>query len=64
MYLQPNALQHLLPGEPSIEALHREEYFSEKDSPVEESVIVDPTIRERAKLLRAAVATSVGSFFA
>jgi hypothetical protein len=65
MYLQPYALQTLVPGEPTPEAFYREEYMTQRqddDSSHEELVL--PADRARARLLRAANAVGVGRFFA
>lgn len=67
MFNQPSALQHMLPGEPSAEALHREEYYNEKSdvSETEPSELVDEhRLQRRARLLRAQVVATVGRYFA
>ena len=65
MFYQPSALQHMLPGEPTPEALHREEYFNEKTESSEESERVDDhRFQRRAILLRAQVVATVGRYFA
>jgi|GEM_PF-4452040 len=65
MYVPSNGLEHLLHGEPAPDALHREEYYAEKhhDSHSQEEP-VEPSLRQRAVLLRAQVAATVGKFFA
>ena len=65
MYLQPYALQTLVAGEPTPDALHREEFYSTKtDEVAAESELVEPALRNRATLLRAAHIVGVGRFFA
>ena len=65
MFNQPSALQPMLPGEPTPEALHREEYYNEKLEGTEASEIVDESrLQRRARLLRAQVVTTVGRYFA
>jgi hypothetical protein len=65
MYLQPYALQTLVPGEPTPDALYREEFYSHRHDEVPtESEVVDPAARNRATLLRAAHIVGVGRFFA
>ena len=67
MYFHQSALQNLVPGEPTPDAIHREEYANfEKAEQTEssEAILTDPGMRQRAALLRARVATGVGSFFA
>lgn len=61
----PSALQHMLPGEPTPEALHREEYFNEKTESTEASELVpDHVLQRKARVLRAQVAATVGRYFA
>ena len=65
MFHQPSALQSMLPGEPTPEALHREEYFNEKTESTEESELVDDhRLQRTAVLLRAHVVAVVGRYFA
>jgi len=64
MYFNASAFQNLLPGEPTPDALHRQEYHESKPPQSDEDVVADPAIRQRAVLLRAQVITGVGSFFA
>ncbi len=65
MFNQPSALQPMLPGEPTPEALHREEYYNEKTEATEESELIDESrLQRRARLLRAHVVTTVGRYFA
>ncbi len=65
MYLQPYALQTLVPGEPTPDALYREEFYSHRhDGEASQDELVDPADRARARLLRAADVVGVGRFFA
>ena len=65
MYIHTSAFQTLLPGEPTPEALHRQEYFEAKDAEADEANhLVEPAMRQRAALLRARIITGVGSYFA
>lgn len=65
MFNQPSALQHMLPGEPTPEALHREEYFNEKIEPTDDGELLpEPSLQRRARLLRAQVVATVGRYFA
>lgn len=66
MYNQPSALSLLAPyGDPTPEALHREEYYNEpaheEKSPVK--FVNDHRAPSRARFLRAQVAAKVGQFF-
>ena len=38
MFSHPSALQHTLPGDPTPEALHREEYYNEKTEATEDEL--------------------------
>ena len=65
MFIHPSALQHMLPGEPSPEAIHREEYLNDRTESSEESELVaDHRLQRRAVLLRAQVVAAVGRYFA
>jgi hypothetical protein len=66
MLVPPNGFEHLLQGEPTPEALFREEYLAGKrqDDDDHEDEVVDPGLRRRAALLRAQVTAGVGKFFA
>jgi hypothetical protein len=64
MYVHPNGFEHLIHGEPAPEALYREEYYAEKRHEGHETEVVEPSLRERALLLRAQVVAGVGKFFA
>ena len=64
MYLQPYALQTLVPGEPTPDALYREEFYASKsDDTATESELVEPAARNRAALIRAAHIVGAGRFF-
>lgn len=64
MYFHPSDLVVLAPtGDPSPEALHREEYMTRK-APVAPAVATpDHRAKSRARHLRAQVAARVGQFF-
>ena len=68
MFNQPSALQPMLPGEPTPEALHREEYFNEKTESTDDGelrvLLTEPRLQRRARLLRAQVVATVGRYFA
>ena len=65
MFHNPSTFEHLLPGEPSPEALHREEYYNERTESTEESELVaDHVLQRKARLLRAQVLATVGRYFA
>ncbi len=67
MFTHPSALQHMVPGEPTPEALHREEFYNEKNESTEteaSELIDEPRLQRRARLLRAQVAATVGRYFA
>lgn len=64
MFTHPSALQHMVPGEPSAEAMHREDFFNEKSEATEASEIVpDHRLAQRAALLRAQLTATVGRYF-
>ena len=65
MFIHQSTLQILVPGEPSPEALHREEYFNEsKDETADgEASSEDHLAASRISLLRAQVTTGVGRYF-
>lgn len=63
MYYHPSDLVVLAPtGDPSPEALHREEYMTRR-APVAEAAAPDHRAKSRARFLRAQVAARVGQFF-
>jgi len=66
MYLQPYALQTLVPGEPTPDALYREEFYSNQDDGdgSTEPDLIEPEARQQSILLRAANTVGVGKFFA
>lgn len=65
MYLQPYALQTLVPGEPTPEALYREEFLTARSAEAStEPELVEPEARQLSILLRAANTVGVGKFFA
>ena len=65
MFNQPYALQHTIPGDPTPQALHREEYFKSKPAFVrDEKPVIDSRMQRRARLLRAQMITAVGRYFA
>ncbi len=65
MFNYQSSLAHTLPGEPTPEALHREEYYHEKTEATETSEVVDQgRIERRARLLRAQMLATVGRYFA
>jgi hypothetical protein len=66
MYPFSTGLQHLLPGEPTAEALHREEYYNEShaDKAETEATVDEPALAHNAKLLRAQVFARASRFFA
>ena len=64
MYVHPFGLEHMLPGEPEPDAIHRAEYYAEKRQDDHDDEIVEPSVRRRAQLLRAQVIAGVGRFFA
>ena len=65
MFIHQSTLQILVPGEPSPEALHREEYFNEpKDDTADgDTSSEDHLAASRISLLRAQVTTRVGRYF-
>ncbi|MEO8538233.1 MAG: hypothetical protein ABI577_00740 [bacterium] len=64
MFNNPSALQPMLPGEPSPEALHREEFFNDKTEQTEASEILpDHRLAGKAALLRAQLVATVGRYF-
>ncbi|MGE3075638.1 MAG: hypothetical protein AB7N24_18130 [Dehalococcoidia bacterium] len=63
MFIHPSALQHLIPGDPSKEAFHREEFLTAKKSEAKAQPVIDHTARTRVTLLRARVTAGVGRFF-
>ena len=51
MFNQPSALQPMLPGEPTPEALHREEYFNEKTESTDDGeLLTEPRLQRRARM--------------
>lgn len=65
MYIHQSALHNLVPGEPTPDAIHREEYFTTNREEAEpEATIIDHKAGRLASLLRAQVTMRVGSFFA
>jgi hypothetical protein len=63
MYTDQSFLQHMLPGEPTPEALFREEFFNEKSTSDEEGeAVTDHTLVGKAQLLRAQLVSSVGRY--
>jgi hypothetical protein len=65
MYIHSSAFQNLLPGEPTPEALHRQEYYENRPSAdTNETTLIDPEARTRAELLRAKITAGVGRYFA
>ena len=65
MYIHPSAFQNLLPGEPSPEALHRQEYYEGRETAeTHDNDVIDPMQRSRVELLRAKVTAGVGRYFA
>lgn len=65
MFIHPAAMQYLVPGEPTTEALFREEFLTEKDETSETThdSTVDHTARNRVTMLRAHLTAGVGRFF-
>lgn len=66
MYNHPSVLTALAPsGDPTPEALHREEYYHLNREPkvVRLTKAIDPRAALRARFLRAQVAAKVGQFF-
>ncbi len=65
MFTQSSDLQHMIPGEPPAEALHREDFLNEKNEPTEPSESVpDHRYSHRVAVLRAEAAAATGGFFA
>jgi hypothetical protein len=66
MYIHTSAFENLLPGEPTPEALHRQEYYEarENEPATSEAELIEPSVRQRAELLRARIVTGVGRYFA
>ena len=66
MNIHTSAFQSLLPGEPTPEALHRQEYYDLRGEShvTHEAELVEPAARLSATLLRARILTGVGRFFA
>jgi len=61
----PVSYNHMSPtGDPSPEALHREDFMNEKSPEVEAEAPTDPALVRFATLLRARTVASVGRFFA
>lgn len=66
MYTHPSALSLLAPtGDPTPEALHREEYYNESahEPKAPAKAARDHRAPSRARFLRAQVAAKVGQFF-
>lgn len=64
MFTHPSALQHMVPGEPTAAALHREEFFNEKSESAETTEdIPDHRLSHKVAILRAQVVESVGRHF-
>jgi hypothetical protein len=58
-------MKYLTPGDPTAEALFREEFANLKDESAEtETSVIDHTAQKRVTLLRAHIAAGVGRFFA
>ncbi len=64
MFIHPSALQHLVPGDPTLAALHREEFQNAKNAVTPAPAgVIDHTSRKRVMLLRAHITAGVGRFF-
>lgn len=68
MQIHPTGFERLIVGEPTKDALFREEYFeakaAEKRDEKHGEEVVEPSMRQRATLIRAQVVAGVGRFFA
>ena len=63
MFIHPSALQHLIPGDPSEGALHREAFLKAEKAEKASPALIDHTASKRVTLLRARVTAGVGRFF-
>ncbi|MGB4862843.1 MAG: hypothetical protein WBO97_10300 [Tepidiformaceae bacterium] len=65
MFIHPAAMQYIVPGDPTTEALYREEFLTAKDETSETATesTVDHTAHKRVTMLRAHLAAGVGRFF-
>jgi hypothetical protein len=62
MYVHPNGFEHLVHGEPAPEALFREEYYAEKHQDDQPTELIEPSLRQRALLLRGERPSPEGRF--
>lgn len=64
MFIYPSTALYFIPGDPTVEAIFREQYLNaDEPAPEAEESLVDHTARHRASLIRAHLTAGVGRFF-